>query len=253
MAELIGIGKEAEADAQDDVAVSGFHNPLFSNAVSGAPKDERLFPTTKGEEANERRKSSSMVMRRHMKKDCRQDGTLVDKTKRRVDRSQKITSERQMRRVSSLDVPACVAVKSEDASDAGEILQHCAFHMEAFRVHTKNQTVAAGAPTPTTFMFVFHGGQPNQATLEVTHTPPCLTPARGKAGDGGGEEPDPTSEGEGRVTMTLGGNNVPHRPGEPYSCYIRQVGHVTFNPRKQARGYLYILSQEGRTLFTSLS
>lgn len=41
----------------------------------------------------------------------------------RTDRLKKTTSERQMRRVSSQDVSACVVVKKGDASDAGEILQ----------------------------------------------------------------------------------------------------------------------------------
>lgn len=120
-------------------------------------------------------------------------------------------------------------------------LQHCAFHMEAFRVRTKAAPAAGGGPPSTTFLFVFHGGQPNQVALEIT-----LKPRPTSAGaDGGGSAsrddtilgrlpPSPTN-GEGRVTMTLGGMSVPHLPGEPYSCHIHQVGSVTFNPRKQVR------------------
>lgn len=109
--------------------------------------------------------------------------------------------------------------------------------MEAFRVHNKS---AAGArPAATTFLFVFHGGQPNQIALEITHKPrPTSADADGGASRDdtilGRLPPSPTN-GEGRVTMTLGGNSVPHLPGEPYSCHIHQVGTVTFNPRKQVR------------------
>ena len=41
----------------------------------------------------------------------------------RADRLKKTTSERQMRRVSSLDVPACVVVKRGDATEKEVILQ----------------------------------------------------------------------------------------------------------------------------------
>ncbi|CAM9355512.1 unnamed protein product [Scytosiphon promiscuus] len=209
-----------------------------------------------------------MVMRRHVQKDGRQEGAMVNTNRQRPDGVKRTASKKQLRRLSSQDVPACVVVKSGDGSDAGEVLQHSAFHMEAFRVHSSPRTQAGpgsgggggcgrggGSSSSTTFLFVFHGGQPNQAALEITHTP-----RRASAGACSLEGMEPPvrlppspSNGEGRVTMTLGGKSVPHLPGEPYSCHIRQVGTVTFNPRKQAQGnYLYILSQEGRTLFTAL-
>eukprot|EP00904_Undaria_pinnatifida_P009728 jgi/Undpi1/5886/HiC_scaffold_2.g01160.m1 len=216
------------------------HNPLFSSSVS-APKDSRLFPTA--EEDLTASKVSSLVMRRHGRKDGRKDGASVDITRRRsgeqMERFKKAASAKQLRRVSSLDLPACVVVKSGDAADAGEVLQHCAFRMETFRVHNK-----VAPPGSASFLFVFNGGGASQSALEVTHSP-----RPSSAGS------SPSNSGvEGRVTMTLGGMNVPHLPGEPYSCHIRQVGTVTFNPRKQAKGsYLYILSQEGRTLYSVLS
>lgn len=101
--------------------------------------------------------------------------------------------------------------------------------MEAFKVQTKNQ-----APGSTTLLFVFHSGTPNQATLEITHTKRRASVAPDPEGILGRLPPSP-SNGEGRVTMTLGGKSVPHLPGEPYSCHIHQVGRVTFNPRKQVR------------------
>lgn len=40
-----------------------------------------------------------------------------------MERFKKAASAKQLRRVSSLDLPACVVVKSGDAADAGEVLQ----------------------------------------------------------------------------------------------------------------------------------
>lgn len=133
---------------------------------------------------------------------------------------------------------------------ASSAVQHCAFHMETFRVHTKSTSPTAAAaaaagrgPPSVTFLFVFNGGGASQVALEITHKPrPASAGAAGSPTGGGRDDtildrlPPSPSNGEGRVTMTLGGRSVPHLPGEPYSCYIHQVGNVTFNPRKQVRG-----------------
>lgn len=40
-----------------------------------------------------------------------------------MERFKKAASAKQLRRVSSMELPACVVVKSGDAADAGEVLQ----------------------------------------------------------------------------------------------------------------------------------
>lgn len=150
--------------------------------------------------------------------------------------------------------------------------QHCAFRMETFRVHDK--TAAPGSIT-FRFVFnpgspsqavldathIVRRSSTSSTTIPETTSSTSTAkdvgsgedpqsssrPAAAVAGEEGGKSGQQLSSSvssglksgsgsmEERITMTLGGMYVPHSAGTPHECHIRQVGTVTFNPRKQVR------------------
>lgn len=108
--------------------------------------------------------------------------------------------------------------------------------MDTFRVHDKS------APGLTSFRFVFNRGLPSQAVLDVNHMRPhssvCDKQSKQGAKEkllGAAKQTRDEERKDEMVKLILEGMQVPHTKGQPHICHIRQVGTVTFNPRKQVR------------------